>query len=140
MACTEEANLKVIRSSRAKVFQAILAEEINDNPCCSGNREGLDGLAPIRMVAGIGKQQRYPHKQPKEHEHHCQKASGEKRHAIGKKSHGRERKENSGRYGPEHLTGRKPFGNKTGGRVKIKCLFEGKGSGTQAQKNAADVI
>ncbi len=40
---------------------ALLAEEIGENPCCSGNREGLDGFAPIRMTAGIRKKQRYPH-------------------------------------------------------------------------------
>jgi hypothetical protein len=39
----------------------ILAEEISENPCCSGNREGLGDLAPIRMTAGIRKNQRYPH-------------------------------------------------------------------------------
>src|ERR1700722_4023930 len=127
-----------LTSSRATAIKPILAEEISENPCCSGNREGLGGFAPIRMTVWIGKKQRYPHEQPKAHHHHCQQASREKCHSIRKKSHGRECEQNSRRYRPKHLTWRKPFRNKTGGRVKIKRLFEGKGSGTDAQKNAAD--
>ena len=50
-----------LTSSRAMVIKPILAEEISENPCCSGNREGLGGFAPIRMTAGIRKKQRYPH-------------------------------------------------------------------------------
>ena len=38
-----------------------LGEEISENPCCPGNREGLDGFAPIRMTVGSRKEQRYPH-------------------------------------------------------------------------------
>lgn len=38
-----------------------LAEEISENPCCSGNREGLGVFAPIRMIVEIRKNQRYPH-------------------------------------------------------------------------------
>jgi hypothetical protein len=34
------------------VIEPMLAEEISENPCSSGNREGLDGFAPIRMTAG----------------------------------------------------------------------------------------
>src|SRR5208282_2763496 len=120
------------------IIQPMLAEEIGENPCCSGNREGLDGFAPIRMTAGIGKKQRNPHEQAKEDEHQCEQASGEKRDLIRKKSHSGECEENSGRYRPKHLAGRKPLGNKAGGRAKIKRLFEGKGSGTDAQKNAAN--
>jgi hypothetical protein len=48
-------------SSRAMVVKPLLAEEIRENPCCSGNRESFDGFAPIRMTAGIRKKQRYPH-------------------------------------------------------------------------------
>ena len=40
---------------------ALLAEEISENPCCSGNRESLDVFAPIRMTVGIRKNQRNPH-------------------------------------------------------------------------------
>jgi hypothetical protein len=40
---------------------ALLAEEISENPCCPGNREGLGSFAPIRMAVGIRKKQRYPH-------------------------------------------------------------------------------
>jgi hypothetical protein len=50
-----------LRSSRAMVIKLILAEEISENPCCSGNREGLGVFAPIRMIVGIRKNQRYPH-------------------------------------------------------------------------------
>jgi hypothetical protein len=50
-----------LTSSRAMVIQPILAEEISENPCCSGNREGLGVFAPIRMIVGIRKKQRYPH-------------------------------------------------------------------------------
>ena len=71
-------------------IKPILAEEISKNPCCPGNREGLGDFAPVRMTVGIGKKQRYPHQQPKEHEHRGQKASGEKCDSIGKQSHGRE--------------------------------------------------
>jgi hypothetical protein len=39
----------------------ILAEEISENPCCSGNREGLDGFAPSGMTVGVRDKQRYPH-------------------------------------------------------------------------------
>ena len=42
-----------LMSSLAMVIKPILAEEISENPCCSGNREGLDGFAPIRMTVGI---------------------------------------------------------------------------------------
>jgi len=117
-----------------------LAEEISENPCCSGNREGLGDFAPIRMTVGIRKKQRHPHEQPKEHEHHSQQANGEKRHAIRKKSNSRECEQNSRRYCPKHLTWRKPLRNKSDSRTKIKRLFEGKGNGTDAQKNAADPI
>jgi hypothetical protein len=34
------------------VVKPILAEEISENPCCSGNREGLGDFAPIRMIGG----------------------------------------------------------------------------------------
>src|SRR5208282_1399937 len=129
-----------LTSSRAMVIQSVLAEEISENPCCSGNREGLDGFAPIGMTAGIGKKQRYPHDEPKEDEHQCEQASGEKRHSIRKKSQSRECEENSGRYRPKHLTWRNPLGHKNGGIGKIKRLFERKGSGTDAHKNAADPI
>ena len=122
------------------VIKPILAEEISKNPCCSGNREGLSGFAPIRMIVGIRKKQRYPHEQPKDHDHHCQQASREKCYSIRKKSHRRECEQNSRRYRPKHLTWRKPLRNKLGGSVKINRLFEGKGSGTDAQKNAADQI
>ena len=50
-----------LRSSGAMVIKPILAEEISENPRCSGNREGLGGFAPIRMIVGIRKKQRYPH-------------------------------------------------------------------------------
>src|SRR5579859_2011193 len=122
------------------VFKANLAEEISENPCCSGNREGLGGFAPIRMTAGIRKKQRHPHEQPKEHEHHGQQASGEKRHSIGKKSHSRECEQNSRGYRPRHLTWWKPLGNQTGGGVKIERLFEGKRSDTDAHENATDAM
>ena len=118
----------------------ILAEEISENPCCSGNREGLDGFAPSGMTVGIRDNQRYPHEQHKDQEHHCQQAGGEKCHSIGKKSHGRECEQNSRRYRPKHLTWRKPLRNKMGGSAKINRLFESKGSGTDAQKDAADPI
>jgi hypothetical protein len=48
-------------SSRAMVIKPILAEEISENPRCSGNREGLGGFAPILMIVEIRKKQRYPH-------------------------------------------------------------------------------
>jgi hypothetical protein len=43
------------------VTEPILAEEISENPYCSGNLEGLGVFAPIRMIVGIRKDQRYPH-------------------------------------------------------------------------------
>ena len=43
------------------VIKPMLAEKISENPRCSGNREGLGGFAPIRMIAGIRKKQWYPH-------------------------------------------------------------------------------
>ena len=122
------------------VIKPMLAEKISENPRCSGNREGLGGFAPIRMIVGIRKNQRYPHEYPKNHEHHCQKASREKWHSIRKKSHSRQCEQNSRRYCPKHLSWRKPLRNKIGGSAKINRLFEGKGSGTDAQENAADPI
>src|SRR5690349_6181154 len=113
----------------------MVGEEIGENPGYSGNCEGLGGFAPIRMIAGIGKKQRYPHEKPKKHQHQGQQASGEKRQSIGKKSHSRECEENSRGYRPEHRSWRKPLRNKTGSVFQIKRLFESKGSGTEAQKN-----
>jgi hypothetical protein len=43
------------------VIKPILAEKISENPYCSGNLEGLGVFGPIRMIAGIQKNQRYPH-------------------------------------------------------------------------------
>src|SRR5271157_1049164 len=129
-----------LTSSRGMLIKPILAEEISENPCCSGNREGLGVFAPIRMIVGIREKQRYPHEYPKDHEHHCQKASREKCHSIRKKSHSRKCEQNSRRYRPKHLSWRNPLRDKFGGSVKIKRLFEGKGSGTDAQKNAADAM
>ena len=129
-----------LTSWRAMVIKPILAEEISENPCGSGNRESLGDFAPIRMTAGSRNKQRYPHEQAKDNEHQCEQASGEKRDSIRKKSQSREREQNSGRYRPKHLTWRKPLRNKNGGSVEICRLFEGKGSGTDAQKNAADPI
>jgi hypothetical protein len=57
-----------------------------------------------------------------------------------KKSHSRQCEQNSRRYRPKHLSWRKPLRNKIGGSAKINRGFEGKGSGTDAQKNAADPI
>jgi hypothetical protein len=37
------------------------AEEVSENPCCPGNREGLGGFVPICMIVRIRKNQRYPH-------------------------------------------------------------------------------
>src|SRR5260370_39551223 len=116
------------------------AEKISENPCRSGNREGLGEFAPIRMTAGIREKQRYPHEQPKDQEHHRQQASCEKCQSIRKKSHSRKCEQNSGRYRPKHLTGRNPLRNKIGGSAKIKRLFEGKGNSTDAQQNAGDPI
>jgi hypothetical protein len=50
-----------LTSPRAMVIKPILAEEISENPYCSGNLEGLGVFAPIRMIVGIRKNQRYPH-------------------------------------------------------------------------------
>ena len=61
------------------VIKAILAEEIGENPCCSGNRKGFGDFAPIRMIAGI-------HEQPKDQEHHGQQASRYDLLDIGRKS------------------------------------------------------
>src|SRR5580704_13777283 len=92
------------------------------------------------MAVGAFKKKWYPDNQAKEQEHQGQQASGEKRHSIRKKGQCGEREENSRRYGPKHLRWREPLRNKGGGRGKIKGLFESKGSGTDAQKNAADAI
>jgi hypothetical protein len=35
------------------VNKPILAQEISENPRCSGDREGLDVFEPIRMIVGI---------------------------------------------------------------------------------------
>jgi hypothetical protein len=50
-----------LTSPRAMVIKPILAEEISENPYCSGNLEGLGVFTPIRMTVGIRKNQRYPH-------------------------------------------------------------------------------
>ena len=50
-----------LTSSLVMVIKPILAEEISENPYCSGNLEGLGVFAPIRMIVGIRKNQRYPH-------------------------------------------------------------------------------
>ena len=121
-------------------MERTLAKEISENPCGSSNREGFGEFAPIRMIVRIGKKQRYPHEEPKRHEHDGKQASSEKRHPIRNQSHGREGEENSCDYGPEHLTGRKPLRDENGGSVKIKRLFESKGRGADAEKNAADAI
>jgi len=41
-------------------IKPIPAEEIGEDPCCSGNREGLGEFTPMHMIAGIGKEQRNP--------------------------------------------------------------------------------
>jgi hypothetical protein len=48
----EPAHLEVI-GGRWSLSKPILAEEISQNPCCSGNREGLGVFAPIRRIVGI---------------------------------------------------------------------------------------
>ena len=58
---TRDETVEGTPSSRAMVIKPILAEEISENPRCSGNREGLGGFAPIRMIVGIRENQRYPH-------------------------------------------------------------------------------
>ena len=85
----------------------------------------------------MGKSQRYPHEYAKAHEHHGKQASREKRLAIRENSYSRECEQNRRRYRPEHLTWRNPLRNKTDGAAKINRLFEGKGSHTDAKKNAA---
>jgi hypothetical protein len=50
-----------LTSSRAMVIKPVLAMEIGENPCCSGNSEGLGVFAPIRIIVGIRNKQRYPH-------------------------------------------------------------------------------
>jgi hypothetical protein len=59
-ACKETGAAR-LTSSRATIIKPILAEEIRENPYCSGNLEGLGVFAPIRMIVGIRKNQRYPH-------------------------------------------------------------------------------
>jgi hypothetical protein len=57
---------RALRMSRSEprppgvVIKPMLAEEISENPCGSGNREGLGEFAPIRMTMGSRKKQRYP--------------------------------------------------------------------------------
>ena len=58
-----------LRYGWARVVGARLAEEIGENPDCSGNREGLGEFAPIRVTAGIGKKQRNPDEQSEAYEH-----------------------------------------------------------------------
>ena len=72
------------------VIRPMLAKEISENPRCSGNREGFGGFTPIRTIVEIGKNQRHPHQEPKDHEHDGQKTSREKRQSIRKKSNRRE--------------------------------------------------
>src|SRR5580658_1766587 len=117
-------------------LRPMLAEEISENPCCSGNRESLGVFAPVRMTVGVRNNQRYPHEEPKAHDHPCHEANRDKRHSIRKQSHGRECEQNSRRYRPKHLRGRNPLRNEIGGSAKIERLFEGKGSDTNAEKNA----
>src|SRR5690349_10633589 len=109
------------RAGRCRLELALTsaAGEVSENPCCPGNLEGLGAFAPIRMIAGIRKKQRYPHDQPKDHEHQCEQASREKRLSIGKKSHSRECEQPGRRYRPKHLAWRKPLRNQTGGSVEI---------------------
>ncbi len=47
--------------SRAMVIEPIVAEEIRENPCGSGDREGFGEFAPIRMTVRTRKNQRHPH-------------------------------------------------------------------------------
>jgi len=42
-------------------IQALLGEEIGENPRYSGNREGLGGFAAIRVIVGIRKKQGQPY-------------------------------------------------------------------------------
>jgi hypothetical protein len=58
---TRDETVEGTPSSRAMVIKPILAEEISENPRCSGNREGLGGFAPIRRIVGTRKKQWYPH-------------------------------------------------------------------------------
>lgn len=48
-------------SARGRSIKPRLGEESGENPCCSGNRKGFHGFAPIRKTAVVGKKQRYPH-------------------------------------------------------------------------------
>ena len=57
---------------------------------------------------------------------------------IRNQSQSREREENRGRNCPKHLAGRNPLRHKGDGGAEIKHLFEGKGNGANAKKNAAD--
>jgi hypothetical protein len=50
-----------LTSSWAMVITPMLAEEVSENPCRSGNGEGLGGFVPIRVIVGIRKKQWYPH-------------------------------------------------------------------------------
>ena len=47
--------------SWAMIIEPILAEEISENPCRSANLESFGVFAPIRMIVGSRKKQRYPH-------------------------------------------------------------------------------
>jgi hypothetical protein len=74
-----------LRHRGALVIRARLAEEIGENPDCAGNREGFGDFAPIRVTAGIGEKQRYPHEQSETYEHQRQETGCEKSHLIRKK-------------------------------------------------------
>jgi hypothetical protein len=122
------------------VVRPILAEEISENPCRSGNREGLGEFAPIRMTAGIREKQRYPQEQPKDQEHHRQQASREKCQSIRKKSQSRKCEQKQWSLPPKTSDWEESTSEQDWRSAKMKRLFEGKGNSTDAQQNAGDPI
>src|SRR6476469_4237359 len=70
---TQRRNAPLIVTTQAVVSDKTgpgSAEKISQNPCRPGNCEGLDGLAPIRMIVETRNKQRHPYQYPENHQHH----------------------------------------------------------------------
>src|SRR5271166_1917799 len=93
---------------------------ISDDPCGSCYREIFCVAGPTEQLMRFGKCHGEPDEQSEANHHRGKQARREQGRAAQKQRDSREPKRNGGRYRPEHLPRRNPFGNETCSSREIK--------------------
>lgn len=105
---------RVMRSLRRSVnASGEPGEKIDDDPCGSGNREGLQTFAPVPGLGRLRNRHRYPNRDAENQQHSRKEPGSELRFVTNDERHAGEGKCNSRRNGPKPTAEWNPFRNQT---------------------------